>query len=134
MDFALDSILERDSIFIKNIGLCQLRLMNNSDFPWIILIPNVNNIIEITDLSEDQYSRLNAEILQAAKVMKDLFTPHKLNIANIGNIVSQLHVHVIARYKHDKLFPKPVWGNAYNQYAQDEAIELVNKLKIAFSS
>ena len=129
MSFKLDPILEKDSIFIKNLELCQLRLINNSDFPWLILIPMKNNIIEITDLSDDEYHQMNIEIKNIAKQFKKSTSADKLNIATIGNVVSQLHIHVIARYKTDKLFPKPVWGYEFIPYSQDILDKMIAKIQ-----
>ena len=95
MNFVIDPTLERDSVFIKNLKLCQLRLVNNSDFPWRILIPMKNNLIEITDLSDDEYNQMNSEIKNISLKFKEATGADKLNIATIGNIVSQLHIHII---------------------------------------
>ena len=110
MSFKLSSILEQDSIFITKFELCQLRLMNNSDFPWVILVPEKKDIVEIMDLKANEFNKLNSEILQVAKIIKSVFNPDKLNIATLGNIVPQMHIHIVARFKNDKLFAKPVGG------------------------
>jgi diadenosine tetraphosphate (Ap4A) HIT family hydrolase len=114
--FELDSILERDSFQITKLELCQVRLINNADYPWLILLPQINNIVEITDLNKDEYELLFNEIRHISQIMQQYFEPCKLNIAAIGNIVRQLHVHIIARFVDDKLFPKPVWGSAPTLY------------------
>jgi len=129
MNFKLDATLEKDSVFIKKLGLCQLRLINNSDFPWLILIPMKNNLVEITDLSDSDYNQLNEEIKNIAKNFKEITKADKLNIATIGNVVSQLHMHIIARYKNDKLFPKPVWGCEFIPYSEDDLNIMIIKLK-----
>ena len=99
MTFKLSSVLEQDSIFITKLELCQLRLMNNSHFPWVILVPERNDIVEIMDLKVNEFNKLNSEILQVAKIMKSVFNPDKLNIATLGNIVPQMHIHIVARFK-----------------------------------
>ena len=119
MSFKLDPILERDSHYLTDLKLCQIRLMDNSDYPWLVLIPMKNNIIEITDLQQSDYDLFNWEIRKVAKILQDKFRPDKLNIATIGNVVSQLHVHIIARFRNDKLFPKTVWGNQFIHYAHE---------------
>ena len=86
-----------------------------------------NNIIEITDLSDDEYYQMNIEIKNIAKQFKKSTSADKLNIATIGNVVSQLHIHVIARYKTDKLFPKPVWGYDFIPYAEDDMNIMITK-------
>jgi len=119
MSFKLDPILKRDSHYLTDLKLCQIRLMDNSDYPWLVLIPMKNNIIEITDLQQSDYDLFNWEIRKVAKILQDKFRPDKLNIATIGNVVSQLHVHIIARFRNDKLFPKTVWGNQFIPYAHE---------------
>ena len=119
MSFKLDPILERDSHYLTDLKLCQIRLMDNSDYPWLVLIPMKNNIIEITDLQQSDYDLFNWEIRKVAKILQDKFRPDKLNIATIGNVVSQLHVHIIARFRNDKLFPKTVWGNQFIPYVHE---------------
>ncbi|MGC0371487.1 MAG: hypothetical protein DGJ47_000176 [Rickettsiaceae bacterium] len=120
MSFQLHERLEKDAIYVSDKSLCQIRLVNNSDFPWLILVPKLENITEITDLSLEQYQKMNSEILDVSKIMQKLFSPDKLNIATIGNIVSQMHIHIIARYKNDKLFPDPVWGHPATPYSEQE--------------
>lgn len=130
MQFALDSRLKNDSIFITDLNLCSLRLIDNSNFPWVILIPKISpNIIEITDLRLEDFHQLNNEILSTAKLMRSIFKADKLNIATIGNAVSQMHYHIIARYKTDKLFPKTVWGDKFNKYNQTESTKIINLIK-----
>jgi diadenosine tetraphosphate (Ap4A) HIT family hydrolase len=125
MKFELNSTLAKDSIFIAELALSQARLINNTDYPWIILVPQLPNITEITDLGSEEYNILNQEIRAIAKIMQSEFTPDKLNIAMIGNMVPQLHVHIIARFKNDKLFPKPVWGCEFTPYQEKEAQERI---------
>lgn len=124
-NFQIDPILERDSVIITNLKLCQIRLINNSDFPWLILIPMKNNITEIMDLSHDEYNQMNIEIKFVATKFKQITEADKLNIATIGNVVSQLHIHIIARMKNDKLFPKPVWGHTFTPYTKENIGEII---------
>ncbi len=134
MNFKLSSILEQDSIFITKLELCQLRLMNNSDFPWVILVPELGNIVEIMDLKIAEFDKLNSEVLQVAKIMKSVFNPDKLNIATLGNIVPQMHIHIVARFKDDKLFPKPVWGHEFNRYSLDKSKEVTRSIKTTINN
>lgn len=129
MNFKIDPTLEKDSVFIKNLRLCQLRLINNSDFPWLVLIPMKNNLVEITDLSDDEYVQMNNEIKNIAAKFKEIMKADKLNIASIGNVVSQLHIHIIARYTNDKLFPKPVWGSELVAYSKDELNKMIDSIR-----
>lgn len=85
-------------------------MMPDSDNPWCVLIPPVENITELHQLSDQQQSLLLADINFIAKILTSEFNPDKLNIAMLGNIVPQLHVHIIGRYKNDRAWPNPIWG------------------------
>jgi diadenosine tetraphosphate (Ap4A) HIT family hydrolase len=108
--FELDSRLGSDSAFIANIGLCQLRLMNDSRWPWLILVPQRPDISELFDLTPLDQAMLTFETNSVAELLKTAKQPVKINVAAIGNIVRQLHVHIIARYVDDANWPGPVWG------------------------
>lgn len=108
--FILDSKLENDTYAIGTLGLCELRLMDDARFPWLILVPARANLTEIIDLPEAEQVMLMREIACASTALKTLFSPDKLNIAALGNQVKQLHVHVIARFISDEAWPNPVWG------------------------
>ena len=99
----------KDSHFITVLKLCSVRLIDNSKFPWIILIPNRKNITDITELNLKDQNLLIKEIVHCSKLMKKIFKTKKLNIEKIGNIVSQLHIHVIARSAKDSSWPLSVW-------------------------
>ncbi len=129
MNFILNQKLAEDSKFILDLELCQLRLIDNVDYPWLILVPRLNNIVELTDLSDAEYLQLNKEIMLVCMFLKAYLQPDKLNIANIGNVVSQMHVHIIARYKDDKTFPKTVWGHEFNRYQHDNEADFINLIK-----
>jgi diadenosine tetraphosphate (Ap4A) HIT family hydrolase len=90
--------------------------MDNSNYPWLILVPMRNDIVEITDFNKIDYDLFNTEVKKVAKTIQDVFNPDKLNIATIGNIVPQLHMHIIARFRNDMVFPKTVWGNEFKRY------------------
>ena len=109
-EFKLDPQLEQDTILISDWHLCQVRLMNDSRYPWVILIPKVDGVSEIHELAEEQQQLLLGESMRLSKALDQLFSPHKLNIAALGNMVRQLHVHHIVRFENDASFPKPVWG------------------------
>jgi len=131
MPFALDPKLENDSYFVCDLPLCQVRLSKNAAFPWLLLIPKRPNIIEIIDLTETDQIQLLKEIRQASKVLQKLFQPKKLNIANLGNIVSQCHIHVIARYEEDKAWPHPIWNRGINETYEDEEQQMILSTLIA---
>lgn len=110
MPFTLHPTLEADSIFLRDLPLCQLRLQNQSAIPWLILVPRRENITEIYELPPTDRHQLMEEITQATTALQTLFKPDKLNIGALGNIVPQLHIHAIARSKADPAWPQPVWG------------------------
>ncbi len=109
--FKLDPQLKQDTFFIKDLKLCQVLLMNNSLYPWVILVPKKANLVEIIDLSKEEQIVLIEEIALVSKALKKHLAPKKLNVANLGNMVCQLHIHIIARFENDPSFPKPVWGH-----------------------
>lgn len=108
--FKLDPRLENDSIYMTDLALCQLRLSNNARYPWFILIPRLDNIIEIIDLSPQQQQQLWLESAALNAWLKSQYNSVKLNVASLGNVVAQLHVHHIARFIDDDAWPAPVWG------------------------
>ena len=134
MGFELDLRLARDARDVTNLPLCNVRLMNNKKFPWIILVPRVVGASEWIDLSRDEQHQLSDEIAVVSHILKALVTPDKLNIATLGNQVSQLHVHLIARYKGDAAWPNPVWGGASEEYTEEEARRFGYDLKSALDS
>ena len=118
MPFKIDKKFLKSSHHIIELKLCNIRLHDNSKFPWVILIPKRNKIIDMSDLKSIDQILLMKEIVQASKVMKKLFKTSKLNIEKIGNIVPQLHIHIIARSKKDSTWPLSVWvakGKNYNK-------------------
>jgi diadenosine tetraphosphate (Ap4A) HIT family hydrolase len=115
--------------------LCDVRLMDDAHHPWLILVPRVENAIEIIDLNSDQQAALMREIDRASRVLLSTLKPHKLNVAALGNVVPQLHVHVIARYREDIAWPRPVWGMASAQsYSPEALIQRVEMLQTALQS
>ena len=130
--FKLDLQLEQDTVLVADWHLCEVRLMNDSRYPWVILIPKVSGIAEIHELSEAQQQLLLGESVRLSKALDQLFAPHKLNVAALGNMVRQLHIHHIVRFEHDVSFPRPVWGVGDSvPYDADALNETVNGLQIA---
>jgi len=119
-DFTLDSRLEADTYLVGELQLSRVLLMRDARFPWAILVPRRASMREILDLELRDRAMLYREIEAVSEAIQRLFAPHKLNIAAIGNVVAQLHVHVIARYENDAAWPKPVWGFG-ERVAYDEA-------------
>ena len=115
-DWILHQKLASDSFFVADLKLCQVLLMNNSLYTWLILVPRVGNAKEIIDLSNDNRHLLMDEISQTSEIMQDLFKPDKLNIAALGNQVPQLHIHIIARFIGDASWANPVWGGKTEPY------------------
>ncbi len=118
--FELHPQLALDSALLLQLPLCQVRLMNNACYPWLILVPTRANITEIFDLTLDDQHILQQEISTVAKKLKAKTHCDKINIAALGNMVPQLHIHIIARFRDDADWPKPVWGGANAPYADLE--------------
>jgi diadenosine tetraphosphate (Ap4A) HIT family hydrolase len=111
MPFAIHPTLARDTVEVARLPLCRVLLMNDRRFPWLILVPERESLREIHDLPPADRSTLIEEITRAGQVLVRLFQPDKLNTGALGNIVPQLHVHVVARYVIDAAWPGPVWGS-----------------------
>ena len=109
-DFSLDPRLQADSRLIMRLGLCQMRLMDDARWPWLILIPQRNNITELFELTPLDQTMLTFETGLAAKALKQASGCAKLNIGALGNVVPQLHFHIIGRNEDDAAWPGPVWG------------------------
>ena len=103
--------LKKDSVQLGEFTLCALLLINDSNYPWFILLPNRKNISEIHQLTYQDQQQLFTESMFFCQCLEDIFHPDKLNIAALGNIVPQLHIHHIARFKEDACWPAPVWGS-----------------------
>jgi diadenosine tetraphosphate (Ap4A) HIT family hydrolase len=108
--FNLDPRLENDCEWVCDLQLCKVMLLKDANYPWLVLVPMVGDCVEIIDLTSEKQRQLWYESAIVSQVLQQLFTPDKLNIAAIGNVVSQLHVHHIVRYSSDLCWPKPVWG------------------------
>lgn len=130
MSFQLHPQLQQDSIAIGSFKLSELRMINDKQYPWFILVPKKVNITEIYQLSETEQQLLQLESSLLAKTLADMFNADKMNIAAIGNMVPQLHIHHIVRYKDDIAWPAPVWGKFDSIPYEDQEIEQIkNKLK-----
>ncbi len=128
--FELDKTLEKDTFFVKDLTLCKLLLLNNRFYPWLVLVPKRSQITETFELILEDQKQLTTEINQISKLSKQLFKADKMNIATFGNVVSQLHIHVISRYKNDRVFPNPVWLDKEKQgYGMQEASNLILKIQ-----
>jgi|TARA_B110000967_G_scaffold101505_1_gene104205 diadenosine tetraphosphate (Ap4A) HIT family hydrolase len=122
----------KDSYLITDLKLCSIRLIDNSKFPWIILVPKKKNITDIFQLSSKDQNLLMREIVYASKIMKKTFDAFNLNIEKIGNIVSQLHIHIIARSKKDSSWPLSVWVVKKKSYFKQDLNRMIKKIKKNF--
>jgi diadenosine tetraphosphate (Ap4A) HIT family hydrolase len=126
--------LADDTHPVAHFALCDLQLMDDANHPWLILVPRVENAVEWIDLDEPQQAELTREIGRACRVLQSVFQPHKLNVAALGNVVPQLHVHVIARFREDIAWPRPVWGMATAQpYSPEELVRRIERLRAALT-
>ena len=110
MTFSLHPKLAEDSLPIVALALCDVRLMNDRRFPWCIVVPRLENLRELHDVPDAQQAGLFAEIVATSRALERVAGAEKIKVAALGNIVAQLHVHVIARFSHDAAWPAPVWG------------------------
>ncbi|KRO56304.1 MAG: HIT family hydrolase [Pelagibacteraceae bacterium BACL5 MAG-120705-bin12] len=122
----------KDSHLITNLKLCSIRLIDNAKFPWIILIPKRKNITDISELNSKDQMLLMKEIVHCSKLMKKIFKTKKLNVEKIGNIVPQLHIHIIARSKNDSSWPLSVWVVKGESYSAAQLEKILKKLKNYF--
>ncbi|NTJ41009.1 HIT domain-containing protein [Agrobacterium larrymoorei] len=127
--FRLDDRLARDSALITTLGLCQLRIQNDSRWPWLVLVPQRNDVSELFDLTPLDQAVLTFETNLVAAALKDITGATKINVGALGNIVPQLHVHIIARSEGDPFWPGPIWGQGTAiPYAEDEKQTFMKKL------
>jgi len=127
--YELHPQLAADTHPLAALELCELRLMDDANYPWLVLVPRVAGARELIDLDAAQRHALTDEIDRAARLLRDAFRPHKLNVAALGNLVPQLHVHVIARDENDPAWPAPVWGRvAARPYPPEMLVERVRLL------
>ena len=130
--FELDSRLEADSEQIMWLGLCELRLMNDRRWPWVLLIPQRSGVEEIHDLTPLDQAMLTFETNMVAQGLKKVTDCTKINSAALGNIVRQLHVHIIARTEGDAGWPGPVWGYGMREpYRREELHRLAEQIRAA---
>ena len=132
MLFKLDRKFLKSSYYITDLKLCTIRLNDNSKFPWIILIPKRSKITDMSDLNSKDQILLMKEIIYVSKMMKKLFKTSKLNVEKIGNIVPQLHIHIIARNNKDSSWPLSVWVVKGKTYSKSALMEIITRIRKAF--
>jgi diadenosine tetraphosphate (Ap4A) HIT family hydrolase len=130
LPFALDERLAADCHVVGELGLSRVLLMDDARFPWLILVPRQPGLRELVELPRDSQHELLDEINRVAHVLHAITNPDKMNIATLGNVVSQLHVHVIARHVGDPAWPRPVWGmGERSPYSAAEAARVLGLLR-----
>jgi len=117
--------LQKDCLLIGRFALCRLLLMRDANYPWFILVPDREGIEEIFELSEEDQGQLLRESSQLAAILAERFRADKLNIAALGNLVPQLHIHHVVRYREDAAWPAPVWGRVPVRPYTPEALSAV---------
>ena len=132
MSFKIDKKFLKSSHHIIELKLCSIRLNDNTKFPWVILIPKRNKISDMTNLNSKDQILLMKEIVYVSKIMKKLFKTTNLNVEKIGNIVPQLHIHIIARSKKDSSWPLSVWVVKSKPYATKVLEDILDKIRVAF--
>ena len=121
-DFVLDPRLEADTRHVVSLGLSDVRLMNDARFPWLVLVPRHAGLVEICDLPAAEQALLWQEANRAARALREVAPFDKLNLGALGNIVRQLHVHVVGRREGDAAWPGPVWGSGGAEPYDDDSL------------
>ena len=124
----------KDSHLIAELEICNSRLIDNAKFPWIILIPKRKNITDFSELNSKDQMLLMKEIVHCSKIMKKIFKTKKLNVEKIGNIVPQLHIHIIARSTKDSTWPLSVWVVKGKPYSKFLLVKTITKIRKYFNN
>lgn len=133
--FVLDPKIEADSVFICDLELCQLRVQNDQRYPWLVLVPKVADVTEVHQLSTEMQQQLMSESSKVAEILKANTGCIKINVANLGNVVSQLHWHIVARFENDLTWPGPIWGvGAPEPYQDNKLASLVEEIKTSLNA
>lgn len=122
-DFTLHPQLAKDTVFVKKLSLCRVLMMKDAGYPWLVLVPERGDIREIHELEEADQQTLMREITTVAGRLEALTGADKMNVAALGNMVPQLHIHIIARFETDAAWPGPVWGVALAKPYGEDALE-----------
>lgn len=123
-EFQLDTRLAQDTVPIASWPLCEVLLMNDCHYPWCILVPRVTGLTELFQLTRSQRQQLDLESYFLSTALMQIFEGEKLNVAALGNVVQQLHMHHVVRYANDAAWPAPVWGKVAVQAYKDDALAL----------
>lgn len=122
-EFMLDARLQADTVPVASLKMCNVLLMNDARYPWLIVVPRETGLVEISDLGDEARQRLWDEVNRAAKALREVAPCDKLNVGALGNIVRQLHVHVVARREGDTAWPGPVWGHGRAEPYSAESLQ-----------
>ena len=126
--------LAADTHPVISLPLCDVQLMDDAHYPWLVLVPRIADAVEWLDLADSDRHRLLDEVTRAGNALRQLHSPDKLNIAALGNVVAQLHVHVVARFHTDAAWPRPVWGaTAARHYDAVQRAACIGRLARALS-
>jgi diadenosine tetraphosphate (Ap4A) HIT family hydrolase len=132
--FVLDSRLQQDTLLMGDFPLCRLLLMNDRQYPWFILVPRREDVSELFQLDAGDQQALWQETTGLAELLKDTFAADKMNVATLGNMVSQLHMHVIVRRRDDAAWPAPVWGkHAAQPYNEEQVAAVKARLRLVLT-
>lgn len=130
MSFVLDERLKNDTFLLDESEQCLLLMMNDQQYPWFIVVPKKEDASEWHDLPQNQQNSIHQFCIELGKTIKEALNADKINIAALGNVVSQLHIHVIARHKEDAAWPGPVWGkHPAKPYTKEIQQDLTSKIK-----
>jgi len=121
--FEVDPRIANENILLVDLHLSQVYFKNDKENPWFILVPKRSNVSEIIDLGHEDQLLLMEEINSVSQFLKEFYRPTKINVANLGNIVTQLHVHIIARFETDRAWPRAIWGTPTTQFFDQVEIE-----------
>ncbi|GJD50239.1 hypothetical protein OPKNFCMD_2976 [Methylobacterium crusticola] len=134
-DFTLDPRLAADTLALGDLALSSVLLLDDARFPWLVLVPRRPGASELTDLAPADAALLMDEIRLAVGVMQALAAPDKVNVGALGNVVAQLHVHVVGRFRSDPAWPGPVWGvSGRTSYPPHAAAQLVERARALFAA
>ncbi|WP_420412502.1 HIT family protein [Roseibium sp.] len=133
--FDLNPRLEGDSLPVLDLALSSIRLMKDANYPWLLVVPRKPDLVEIIDLDENDQLQLMREIAMVSRVLREVTECEKLNVGALGNQVSQLHVHIVARFRDDAAWPGPIWGVVPpRSYENDADQHLIDRLRSSFSA
>jgi diadenosine tetraphosphate (Ap4A) HIT family hydrolase len=131
MSFELHPLLAQECLPIAELGICNLYLRNVKHFPWLLLVPAQPNLREIFDLSANDYTTAMQEVRRVTEIFADITKADKMNVATLGNVCPQLHIHIIARYKTDAAWPQPVWNVSLPATPYESAQALIQRIQAA---